>query len=345
MSWILRKSALSFAGVAALALVLGACAQRSELAGTPVPGLIGTTELDAGAHVTGLAVADNGDVWLATTNYGNGPSGAIRVQANGAVKRFPRIESFNRVAIDSAGSAWFTVGAGSAGQQPKIVRIERTGRVRDFALPPEGNFQGITIGSDGAPWFADAATGEIWRISSDGSLTHYSSATSDADELVDDTKGDLWFTETNGNQIGRLHTADGTLKEFRIPTLASRPAGIALGADGNIWFCESAADKIGRIPPAGTIAEFRIPTSGAWPVGIAPARDGALWFTELTTGKIGRITATGTITEYVAPGGGQPGPIARAADGSLWFVSNGKQGAPGLSTSGGRLAHFSPKRT
>ena len=41
---------------------------------------IGNVAPDAGAHVTGLAVADNGDVWLATTNYGNGPSGAIRVE-------------------------------------------------------------------------------------------------------------------------------------------------------------------------------------------------------------------------------------------------------------------------
>src|SRR6202521_2085854 len=99
MSWILRKSALSFAGVAALALVLGACAQRSELAGTPVPGLIGTTELDRGAPASGLAVADTGDVLLAPTNGGNGPSGEIRIEATGPLKRFPRIKSFNRVAV------------------------------------------------------------------------------------------------------------------------------------------------------------------------------------------------------------------------------------------------------
>ena len=38
--------------------------------------------------------------------------------------------------------------------------------------------------------------------------------------------------------------------EFALPTENATPIGIALGADGNLWFAEKAANKIGRITPA-----------------------------------------------------------------------------------------------
>ncbi len=334
---------IAFVALASVCIISG-CGAHTGAGAAPLRGVISSTELDAGEHVTGLAVGAGGVAWLATINYGNGPSGLIRVKPSGEVKRFTRIESFNRVAVDAAGAAWFTAGAGSAGQQPKIVRVEPSGTMRDFPLPPEGDFQGITIGSDGAPWFVDAASGEVWRIAPDGSLTHYTAARVDADEIVSAADGDLWFTETVGNMIARLHPADGTIKEFRIPTAKSRPAGIALGADGAVWFCESAAGKIGRITADGVIAEFRVPSKDAWPLGIAAARDGSLWFTEMNAGKIGRISSNGKIAEFAVPGGGQPGPIARAPDGTLAFVSNGGQTTFGFATSRGRLVRFSPGR-
>src|SRR5216683_911350 len=40
--------------------------------------------------------------------------------------------------------------------------------------------------------------------------------------------GALWFTETNGNKIGRI-TTGGTVSEVTIPTAGSQPVGIAAG--------------------------------------------------------------------------------------------------------------------
>ena len=36
----------------------------------------------------------------------------------------------------------------------------------------------------------------------------------------------------------------------------SRPSGIAAGPDGNLWFTESDASRIGRITPSGVVSEF-----------------------------------------------------------------------------------------
>ena len=60
--------------------------------------------------------------------------------------------------------------------------------------------------------------------------------------------GNLWFTEQNGNKIGRI-TPGGTITEFTIPTAGSRPYDIATGPDGNLWFTENGGSKIGRISP------------------------------------------------------------------------------------------------
>src|SRR5437016_6419475 len=54
--------------------------------------------------------------------------------------------------------------------------------------------------------------------------------------------GYLWFTEFNGNKIGRVTTA-GVFTEFLVPTASSGPEGIAAGPDGNIWFTERTGNK------------------------------------------------------------------------------------------------------
>jgi virginiamycin B lyase len=35
---------------------------------------------------------------------------------------------------------------------------------------------------------------------------------------------------------------------FTVPTSGSQPQGIATGPDGNLWFVESAGNKIGKRP-------------------------------------------------------------------------------------------------
>ena len=311
------------------------CARSSNA--PSLPHLLNERDLDPGTYVAGLAVGPHGEVWLATVNYGNGPSGIVEVGPRGDVRRYTRKESFNRVAVDAHGVAWFTVGAGSSGQQPKLVQLDLRGKMHDYPLPVEGNFQGITIGPDGVPWFVDAAAGSIGRIAN-GEITYYGPASGDPTEVAAAKDGSLWFTQPSSNKVGRLST-DGSLNEFRVPTASSRPAGIAEAPDGNIWFCEPAANKIGRVGPQGHFSEFRVPTADAWPFGIVATRAGTLWFTELASGRIGRITADGRISEYQPLGEGNPGPIARAPDGSVWIAINGKRE---FTTSPSRLVQFRP---
>ncbi len=62
--------------------------------------------------------------------------------------------------------------------------------------------------------------------------------------------------------------AQPTIIEYPLPTAAATPAGITTGPDGNLWFTESAANKIGTITPSGEIHEFPLPTPDARPWAI-----------------------------------------------------------------------------
>jgi streptogramin lyase len=128
----------------------------------------------------------------------------------------------------------------------------------------------------------------------------------------------------------------GQVSEFPITTTASKPYGIASGPDGNLWFTESAGNKIGQLTTLGTLVEFPIPTSNSAPHGITAGPDGALWFVENSGNKIGRITTSGAITEYSTGLTANSGPegIVAGPDGALWFTENTVSKIGRITTSG-----------
>lgn len=109
-----------------------------------------------------------------------------------------------------------------------------------------------------------------------------------------------------------------SMRVYRLPEQGAEPFDIAAGADGSMWFTEFAADRIGRISPAGVITQFSVPTAGAGPYQITAGPHGAMWFTEYNTTKVGRVTAGGQVTEFSVPRpsyglagitGSGPGPV------------------------------------
>lgn len=120
-----------------------------------------------------------------------------------------------------------------------------------------------------------------------------------------------------------------TISEYLTPTENSSPAGLAFDAEGNLWFTEINADKIGKLIPSQTepgtskgIVEYDLPHPHSQPNHILVARNGMVWFSEMGGNRIGRLDpATGKITEYEIPTAkSEPHHLAEAADGAIWFV-------------------------
>ncbi len=138
--------------------------------------------------------------------------------------------------------------------------------------------------------------------------------------IVAGPDGNLWFTESNANQIGRI-TPSGVITEFPVPTAQSGPYGITVGPEGDVWFTERFADQIGRLTiSTGAITEFPVLTAFSQPWEITLGADGNLWFTEEDVNQIGRITPDGVVSEYFPPSCCFPTGIGPGADGRTWFT-------------------------
>ncbi len=121
------------------------------------------------------------------------------------------------------------------------------------------------------------------------------------------------------NQTITIQSAPVSITEYPIPTPSSNSAeSIAIGPDGNLWFPEHDANKIGRITPAGMITEFPVPSVSGSLQDIAAGPDGNLWFTDYFGQKVWRITTTGVTTGFDSRG--YPYGITPGPDGNLWFT-------------------------
>ncbi|HEV3339267.1 MAG TPA: PKD domain-containing protein, partial [Pirellulales bacterium] len=148
--------------------------------------------------------------------------------------------------------------------------------------------------------------------------------------------GNLWFTESTSDKIGRI-TPAGTITEFAVPTANSTPQGITAGPDGNLWFTEQNGNQIGRLTTSGVFTEFSTGLSaGSVPSQITAGPDGNLWFTEQAGNRIGRITTSGVITEFSTglSANSSPGGIAAGSDGNLWFTEQAGDRIGRITTSG-----------
>ncbi|MDP1922446.1 MAG: SMP-30/gluconolactonase/LRE family protein [Myxococcales bacterium] len=98
-------------------------------------------------------------------------------------------------------------------------------------------------------------------------------------DIVAGPNASMWFTEpfsigaiTHGTALTAVVT------HYPIPSVNPEPDGITIGADGNVWFAETRAGKLGRLNPAtGVMTEYPLP--GAHPIKLTRGPDGNLWFT------------------------------------------------------------------
>jgi virginiamycin B lyase len=159
---------------------------------------------------------------------------------------------------------------------------------------------------------------------------------------------------TNTQTGGNVGVPSVTISEFPIPSSNAQVSQLVAGADGAMWFAESAAGagKIGRIPTsasggAGQFSEFPTPSANGGPFAIVSGPDGALWFTERGTNAIGRVPTNATpgssaqVSEYpLAAPFSAPQALA-VAGGALWFSDEIAADA-GVMNLGGGLAQTYP---
>jgi len=356
-----RVMALSGALLAALTSIL---AEATTITEYPIP----TTESEPVSIVGG----PDGNLWF--TEFESDKVG--KMTPSGAVTEIalPKASAPTAIVSGPDGNLWITENG-----RNKIGKITPSGVLTEFPLPfAFSNVISIAKGSDGNLWFTESrcshcdpnAPGQlpndgavIGKITPSGTISEFAlpavfidgvipTYSSGPHGITSGPDGSLWFTEYDGNKIGRI-TPAGVITEFPLPVARSFPSGITTGPDGDLWFVESRCvqcengsalpgnvEVIGRITTAGVITEFTTPSNswfdGPLSIGIVTGLDGNVWFTEpgfdstkFDSGdKIGMITPAGVITElHVPTQRSEPLSITNGPDGALWFVERAMNGA------------------
>jgi virginiamycin B lyase len=116
--------------------------------------------------------------------------------------------------------------------------------------------------------------------------------------------------------------------EYHTPTPDSSPADLAFDAQGNLWFTELNANRIGKLDPAKAkslssegITEYELPHPNSKPHFLTIAKNGIIWFTE-GANRIGSLDPkTGEIKEYNIPSPhSEPHQIIECQNGLIWFL-------------------------
>jgi streptogramin lyase len=279
------------------------------------------------ARPEGITVGPDGALWF-TENTVN-QIGRISV-SDGTVQEFQLPTGATGpagIATGSDGQLWFTYfefsDVGHFGTfDPK------SGTAAIHSLPgtkPEA--LGITAGPDGNIWITEFGHQSVSQITKDYHVTEYPIPGADQElgAITAGPDGALWFTESIGNAIGRI-TTDGAFTRYSLLTLPYVPIGgaggpnfagatqITTGADGNLYFTEYYANRIGRMTPAGNLTEIALPTAASHSYGITAGPDGNIWFGERDGGKIGQLTLP--ISDGLSPirsAAGTPVSVAEGA--------------------------------
>jgi virginiamycin B lyase len=194
---------------------------------------------------------------------------------------------------------------------------------------------GIALGSDANLWVTEFTGSKIAQLNTGGKVSEAVTPSKHAGPNgIASGPGpnlNLWFTETNLARVAQITVGGPPYTEYTLPNPSARPAGIALGSDGNMWVADTGTNSIWkvqqiRVKPHVKFTQYVL-TGNAQPTGITNGPDGALWFTEPGINKIGRLPVSGSgFTEYSIPTkGSDPIGIAPANDNALWFTEQKAQ--------------------
>lgn len=210
----------------------------------------------------------------------------------------------------------------------------------DYPIPtPNSRPFFLTVGPDGAVWFAESAqpggipgTNKVGRIgSSVGPIIEVpvQDGTGNSGGLygiASGADGNLWITDTPAMRIVRL-TTSGAATLFPAPFLLGGAFQIVNGADGTLWFTNLSSATIGRVTLSGVISSYALPENPPPENFIAADASGAVWIAGSLIGAIYRIDAAGVITTFPLPvnpngflGLRALQGITVGPDGAIWFT-------------------------
>jgi virginiamycin B lyase len=156
-----------------------------------------------------------------------------------------------------------------------------------------------------------------------------------------DSKGDVWFTESNASKIAKYNPASNQFEEFQLPYGLGDMWGIIATHDGEIWFTQYGASSAstyatGGFLPGGrgtlwnfdplnnSFRSYALNEPGTMPFRLAEDRHGWIWFTQLLGNSLGVFDPkTQRFSQFSIPTENSgPADLCIDASGRIWFTES-----------------------
>ena len=235
-------------------------------------------------------------------------------------------------APDKDGALWIP----DFGRSNRIGRLDPdTGKIEEFMVPHQGTagIHSAVPGPDGAVWIGEQASNKVGKWDpKTRTVTEYQDAYAPGLQGLEDggskhtlrvdPLGRVWGSAVRAP----LAMFDPKTNEFRHFREVESPYGLAIDAEGSVWFAEfKDGGTIGKVDAATSqVSKFSPPTSNGWPRRIEIDSKGIIWFAEYRAGKIGRFDPkTRAFKEFPLPGP-SPTPYALGIDQNdyIWYSAD-----------------------
>jgi streptogramin lyase len=255
------------------------------------------------------------------------------------------------------GNLWFIDTAGN-----QLLSMTLQGVFSAYQIPTPASQPGsLTVDSDGDLWFSETGANKIGRFTPpsmstqraqkiNGRLLFQEIAVPEQNKhpwfILPGPGGDIWFSEYDTNEIGRITTSGRLLKDYTtapVSDLDEQLRDMARGKDGNLWFAENTS--IGRMTPTGQLSMFPTPSS-SMARSLSANSDGNVWFL-LNNTQFGNITPQEKFTIWSFPANSSiynpdnyVGALTAGPDGKLWITERLANKIDRLTTQG-KMTEFS----
>jgi virginiamycin B lyase len=254
-----------------------------------------------GSQPDSIGVDHLGNVWFSDYS-GEGSVWMFNPKTDKFTKFTPPTPNSKPLSIvaDSENNIWFTEFIGN-----KLAELVYPNySLKEYSLPVANADPAVLAFEPNSSliWITEAGAGAIASFNTETfSFSQHDPppyiSLSDPVGIVADPKGDIWISEHGGSAVVEFISSNSTWRKYPTsspPTSSGYPvsavATIAMDKEGNIWFVEHFANRVGKLDPrTDTMEEFQIPTPGAYSVLSTLDSEGNFWFTEYDANRIGMI--------------------------------------------------------
>jgi streptogramin lyase len=218
--------------------------------------------------------------------------------------------------FDREGDMWL-----AAMNQGGIARFDRkTETFQTWTLPPEWNNDATQVNMvhperasvDGKVWLENHGYTMILRMDLQSGTfepfepfkgAYEKGENHNVYDVVPDSMNNVYFTDFEQGQIGRIDARSGKITFYQTPTASSRPRRASMDSNDRFWFAEYRGNRVGMFDThTERFQEWLAPTPWSAPYDVVLDRNGDVWAGSVTNDRVLRLDPeTGRSSEYLLP--------------------------------------------